>query len=385
MEFSFAKEPGVVLIKHLSTVLPTVDMYVYFAVEGSRLFRADYKNSVLNVREIIDDDEISKAIDYRKSKKTQYSWEMNPELLQTLIMSGQKSIQFEISNERDHLVLSMRFVSISDKQNDVVFIAFRPDLGILGIDTGRIALNPDNKTLIATLLYRSCLSILTQAQEDLKSFRNFTVKTKTAIDSVKVYKDKLKQLSEEHHKNTVVLAQNFISGLSSRYGKSFIFTDECIESLKHFSSDLPRLQKIVENAAVYAYNLNSEISSQLITIEEEYLEFALSDRAESGQDVNLKKKIVHSDENMRTEIFLNKLENAVKRAIANKEKPIGINVAAYMEPAVSSAAITIYLKKYSEAINSILDSDPTKFPQARKNFKPLQNVILSSKLASHTG
>lgn len=360
-------------------------MYVYFATEGTRLYRADYKNSDLSVKEILDDEEISTAIDIRKAKKNPYNWELNPDKLKAVTSSGQKSIQFSISNEDDHLVLSMRFASMYDKENDVVFIVFRPDLGIFGIEAGRISLNTDNKTLIANILYKSGVSVLNQAQEDLKTFRAFTQKTKSAIDSVKVYKEKLKQLSDEHHKNTVVLAQNFISGLSVRYGKSFVFTDECIESLKHFSSDLPRLQVIVENAAVYAYNLNSDTSGQLITIEEEYLEFIDSDLSTQGTENASRRKPVNADETMRTEIFLNKLENAVKRALANKEKPIGNNVAVYMEPAVTSAALTLYLKKYSETVNEILDSDYTKFPQSRKHFKPLQNVIVSSKLRASTG
>ncbi len=360
-------------------------MYVYFASVGTRLFRADYKNSALSIREIIDDDEISEAIDIRKAKKNPYNWELNPEKLRSVSLSGQRNIQFSISNEDDHLVLSLRFGSIHDKENDVVYVFLRPDLGIFGIEAGRIALNTDNKTLIANILYKSSVSVLQQAQEDMKSFNDFTQKTKSAIDSVKVYKDKLKQLTDEHHKNTVVLAQNFISGLTEKYGKSFVFTDECIESLKHFSSDLPRLKKIVENAAEYAYNLNSSFPSQLITIEEEYLEFAGSDMIGNSSEKISKKRSVNSDETIRTELFLNKLENAVKRAIANKEKPIGNNVAVYMEPAVSSAALTLYLKKYSETVNEILDADPTKFAQSRKQFKPLQNVIVSSKLQSHTG
>lgn len=386
MEFSFAKEPGIILIKHLSSLIPSgADMYVYFAAEGPRLFKADYKASALDVSEIIDDEELSKAIDIRKAKKIQYNWELLPEILHTATLSGQRNIQFSISNEDDHLVLSMRFNSIYDKENDVVLVFFRPDLGIFGIEAGRISLNTDNKTLIANILYKSCVSVLSQATEDLAAFRDFTHKTKTAIDSVKVYKEKLKQLSDEHHKNTIVLAQNFISGLSAKYGKSFIFTDECIESLKNFSSDLPRLQSIVENAAVYAYNLNSSVSGQLLTIEEEYLEFSDSDLHNQDKESLNRKRNVNSDETFRTEVFLNKVENAVKRCLANKEKPIGNNVAQYMEPAVTSAAITLYMKKYSDTINGILDADSTKFSQARKCFKPLQNVIVSSKLAQHTG
>ncbi len=360
-------------------------MCVYFGAEGTRLYRADYKNSELTILEILDDDDLSTAIDIRKAKKNPYSWELNPDILKAASLSGQRNIQFSISNEDDHLVLSMRFGSIYDKENDVVYIFLRPDLGIFGIEAGRISLNTDNKTLIANILYKSGVSVLNQAQDDLKAFRSFTHKTKSTIDSVKVYKEKLKQLSAEHHKNTVVLAQNFISGLSIKYGRSFIFTDECIESLKNFSSDLPRLQHIVENAAIYAYNLNSINTGQLITIEEEYLEFIESDLSVKSSETNSKHKSVISDEVLRTEIYLNKLENAVKRTIANKEKLIGNNVAVYMNPPVTSASITLFLKKYSATINEILDVDFTKFPLSRKHFKPLQNVILSSKLQSHTG
>jgi hypothetical protein len=386
LEFSFNKEPGIVLIKHLSSLIPAgADMHCYFASGDSRLFRADYKNSDLLIKEIKEDDDLLNVTDIRKPKKIQYNWEMDPEALLNVTKAGQKNIQFSILQEDDHLVLSMRFLSQYDGQNDVIYIFFRSGLGIFGIETSRISLNAENKTLIANILYKSCTSVITQAYNDRDTFRNFTLKTRSAIDSVKVYKDRLKQLSNDHHKNMVVLARNFISGLSESYGCSFEFTDECIESLKDFSSDLPRLQSIVENAAIYAYNLNSAVGKSIITIEEEYLQFTVSDIIGSSNESSLKKKVNDAEDIYRIEIYLNNLENAVKRCIANKEKPTGENVAVYMEPARTSASITIYLKKYSSEVNTILDSDPTKFPQSRKNFKPLQNIILDSKLARHTG
>ncbi|HOZ30822.1 MAG TPA: hypothetical protein PLL66_07880 [Bacteroidales bacterium] len=385
MEFSFTSEPGIVLIRHLSTLIPSgADMHVYFAVSASRLMRADFKNSELSIKEITDDDELSAIIDLRKPRKNPYSWELQAEKLKSVLSQTKKTLQFDISNEEDHVVLSMRFNSIRDKENDVVYISFRSDLGIFGIETGRISMNTENKTIIANLLYKSCLSVLNTTQTDKSSFNEFTVKTKHAIDSVKIYKEKLKQLTEEHHKNTVMLAQNFISGLSVKYNKSFVFTDECINSLRNFSSDLPRLQSIVEKAAVYAYNLNSAQNVQIITIEEEYLEFSDSD-TNSKNEVKTGKKSLIEDDNMRVDIFLNRLENAVKRTIAHKEKPIGNNVCLYMEPAITSAAITLFLKKYIKPVNDIFNEDPSKFPQSRKHFKPLQNVILSSTKVVNSG
>ncbi|MDD3740294.1 MAG: hypothetical protein PHH30_03560 [Bacteroidales bacterium] len=385
MEFSFTSEPGIVLIKHLSTLIPSgADMYVYFSISGSRLMRADYKNSELSIKEITDDDELSLIIELRKPRKNPYSWELQADKLKSVLSESKKTIQFDISNEDDHVVLSMRFNSVHDKENDVVYISFRTDLGIFGIEAGRISMNTENKTIIANLLYKSCVSVIKTAQSDLTAFNEFTVKTKHAIDSVKIYKERLKQLTEEHHKNTVMLAQNFISGLSVKYNKSFVFTDECINFLRNFSSDLPRLQSIVEKAAIYAYNLNSAQNTQIITIEEEYLEYTDSD-TNIKNELKIGKKSIIENDHVRVDIFLNRLENAVKRTIANKEKTIGNNVCMYMEPAISSAAITLFLKKYIKSVNDIFNEDPSKFPQSRKHFKPLQNVILSSTKLVNSG
>jgi len=343
--------------------------------------RADYRDSGITINEITDDDEISTVVDIRKPRKNPYSWELEENKLRSVFAGSRKPIQFDISNEEDHNVLCMRFSSIRDKEHDVVYVKFRSDLGLFGLDTGRITMNTENKTIIANLLYKSCMSVLQNTYTDLKSFHEFAVKTKQAIDSVKIYKEKLKELSEEHHKNTVMLAQNFISGLSLKYNKSFVFTDECINCLRNFSSDLPRLQSIVEKAAIYAYNLNSAHKDSIITIEEEYLEFSESDTNTKLSAPKTGKKIIIEDEQMRCEIFLNRLEIAVKRTIANKEKPIGAKVCMYMEPPITSAAITIFLKKYIKNINDIFNQDPSKFPLSRKHFKPLQNVILSSTLS----
>jgi len=386
VEFSFSKEPGVILIKHLISMMPYgVDMHVYFATKDQNIYNAVYLNGKLNKYEVSDDVELDKVFEIRKPRKNTYSWEINRNLLTPITESKSKTIQFSINNEDDHSILSMRFNSCNDNNNDVVFISFKPELSFFGIDGGRISMNTENKTLIANMLYKSSIAVLEQAQKDLQNLKQFADKTKTTINSVKISKDQLKTLRDEHHRIIVSIAQNFISGLSKKYSVDFIFTDECIKSLKNFSSNLPRLQKIVENAAQYAYNLNSFNNSKTIIIEEEYLEFDSSDLANKAAKEKQAVKTANSrkpNKKERAAAMLDKIEIAVKRVMANNERITGVTVGKAFEIPISPAAITDYLRKHTKEIIEILASDSSLYPEARIRFRPLQNIIPEKQISS---
>jgi uncharacterized lipoprotein YehR (DUF1307 family) len=351
-------------------------MQAYYSALEDALYKTTYKDGRLENTEITEDDAIEFALEIRQSRKNPYSWDLSPEVFENHQSSKEKHIQFNISNENDHLILSMRFNSISDKNNDVVILNFRPELSFFGIEGGRIKMNTENKTMIANLLYKSSVAVLSQANEDHHNLNLFANKTKTAINSVKLYKEKLKQLRQEHHKNTVSIAQSFITGLSQKYCVDFIFTDESIESLKNFSSNLPRLQNIVENAAIYAYNLNSFNKSKTIIIEEEYLEYGDSDILEKPTHKTVNTNSIRPDRKERAEKMLERIELAVKRVLANKERITGVTVGKAFERPISAAAITDYLKKHFNEINEILESNPSKYPESRRYFRPLQNIII---------
>ncbi len=378
MEFSFVKASGYVLVKHLSSLLSTgVDIYSYYLSEDNNIYRTDYKNGNFTSRKIVDDEELNKIINLRQPKKNEYSWELNQNIMQDIANQDKENFQFSIQAEEQRLILSLRFNNLFDDLNDVIFLMFRQDLGFIGIDLSKLSLNTDNKKLIANLLYKSCITALNTANNDRIEFRKFTKKTKTAIDTIKIYKDRFEQISKEHHNNIINIANSFIHGLSEKYNCNFIFTDQCIESLKGYSSDLQRLQAITESAALYAFNLNYPSKNNLITIEAEYLVLTDSDilKTEHLENKTNAKNFEELDKIDKIEAYLNRLENSVKKCLANKLKPVGNNVANYMEPAVTAAALTVYLKKYSTDINLILEKDLSLFPQIRKHFKPLQNVL----------
>ncbi len=352
-----------------------VDIKVYFCSKSGSIYNSTYKNGKTSLNEIKNDDKLDDIYEIRRPRKNPCSWEMSDVNMQLIKESDEKAIQFKLDNENDHLILSMRFNSLFDKNNDVVILNFKPELSFFGIEGGQIKMNTSHKTIISNLLYKSSGSVLEQSQEDFNKLKGFANKTKATLDTLKQYKQLLKQVREDHHKNIVSIAQSFISGLSSRYCVEFIFTDECIDALKDFSSDLPRLKVIVENAAEYAYSLNSFDNLATIVIEEEYLEIDIADVSTIEQQTEIKKSSTKPDKKERAEIMLSKLEFAVKRVMANKEKMNGTNVGKSFNPPISAPAITDYLKKHFDEINEILRDNPSKYPVSRANFRPLKNVI----------
>lgn len=356
-----------------------VDIQAYYCSTNKQILNSTYKNGNSSTKEIKTDNELNKVYDIRKPRKNPCSWEISSSDMELLQGIEKKSVQFTLENENDHLVLVMRFNSLFDSNNDVIILNFRPELSFFGIEGGQIKMNTESKTIISNLLYKSSIAVLQQSQEDYKNHKKFSDKTRSTIDNVKLYKEKYKQLSEDHHKNIVNIAQSFISGLSTKYCVEFVFTNECIDALKGFSSNLPRLKVIVESAAEYAYNLNSFSKSRMLIIEEEYLDLGVADTISKNNENTQAKPKIKQGRRERAESMLSKIEQAVKIVIANKENITGVNVGKAFKSPISAAAITDYLKKHFEEINEILDENPSKYPESKQYFKPLKNIIRESK------
>ncbi len=357
-------------------------MFCYYCSQKNSYHRAEFKNSELISTPVTDDDELAYVFELRKPRKNPYNWTKKPQLKPT---AEKKEIQLVLDDEKDVNTLHLRFKSNIDSNNDVLIVSFREDLGFLGIEFGRQFLNTQNKSLIAELILRSCNAAIENAKKNAEEFFKFSDQTKKTLENLKNYKLKLKEFSSEHHKNILVFTKTLLSDLGNKLSCTFELTSESVELLKSYNSSLERLKSIVIKAAEFAYSLNSLSSKELIVIEEEYFDFSISDVLEldNKETLNSTQKDSNKfvDKSKRVEQYLDRLENAVKRAIANKEKVTGENVSKYMEPEVSAASITIYIKTNSDTINQILSSDITKYPQARKYFKPLRNIIPISKLA----
>jgi len=384
LDLSFFSEAGIIALKQLASMLPIgIEMFCYYCSYKNSYHRAEFVNSELIITPITNDDELAYVFELRKPRKNPYSWTKKPQLIAS---TEKKEIQLVLDDEKDVNTLQLRFKSDIDFNNDVLIVSFREDLGFLGIDFGRQNLNTQNKSLIAEILLRSCNAAIKNAKKDAQEFLKFSDQTKKTLDNLKNYKLKLKEFSSEHHKNILVFTKTLLSDLGNKFGCTFELTSESVELLKSYNSSLERLKSIIIKAAEFAYSLNSLSSKEeLIVIEEEYFDFSISDVIEldNKENINVAQKDSNKyiDKNKRVEQYLDRLENAVKRAIANKEKVTGENVSKYMEPEVSAASITIYIKTNSDTINQILTSDITKYPQSRKYFKPLRNIIPISKLA----
>lgn len=362
-----------------------VEMYSYYCDIDHKIYKCEYSNDNIVIKEISEDEALFKVFNYRKPKKSLFSWEFKPEHFISGNIKDQKSIQFNIINENDRVVLNMRFPSLCDKNDDIVYLMFKHELGKVGFEIGGIELDTNSKTLIANILHKSVSNILRKAQQDLRILDIILKKSENTVNEIKNYKEKLIQIQNNYHNEKIDIAKKHLKTLSDKYSVDFILTDESTESLKNFSGNTIRLEKIIEDAVNYAYILNSHNKSNFIIIEETYFNFIDSDldlekhKQETFIEQN---KLTHEE---RTINMLNKIEIAVKKLLANNEKINGQNVGKAFVPSITAAAITDFLKKYSDHVNKIISEDPTKFPESKKYFKPVQNVIKERFTPSKTG
>lgn len=87
----------------------------------------------------------------------------------------------------------------------------------------------------------------------------------------------------------------------------------------------------------------------------------------------------------RSELLLDKYEEAAQIALAKNEVINGRTIAAYLKPSVSPPAITDALKKNRKAIKNLLDENPTKWGLLRSYLKPIKNISEASNYAILTG
>lgn len=374
--FTFNHEAGLIALNHLHDMIPFgVELHSYFINSEKKYFYAEKSERTDQVLEITEEDQVISIKNFRKNLKTSTSWLLKTNL--PLINDMKiKSNQFEIFDENEHLALCLRINSMYDDQNDVICIVFKPGANIFGIDTGKISLTTENKNFIANILYKSVTSILKNSFNDKQQLEKFSEKTIELINKGKQYKKSLVQSREDYHRSIINIAENYLKEYSDVYDIDFVFSEEAIDHLKSFNSNPVRLKDIIGNAANFAFNLKTG-KSDLISIEGDYLDVRASDiydNTEKTVDKNL--DINKLSREARIERMLDDLENAVKKVLANKDKPVGKNVGAACSPSKSAAAITDYVKKNQVSINKILNKYPTRWHLLRESFRPVQNIIV---------
>jgi hypothetical protein len=376
--FSFNKESCLVAMQHLSDIMPSdCEIYAWFAGKDNKVFRSQIINSHNSISEISSTDELIGINSFRRNQKTPTSWILKSNLpLPDFETVGLSRRQFDIFDERDHIVLCLRIKSLYDSGNDVICIILKPELNVFGIETGKLELTPEFKSIIANILHKSILSILNNSYDDRKKLTEFADKTRKLMDTGRAYKQSLKQSREDYHRNIADIAENYLSELSKTMDVEFIFSDDSLELLKNYSGNPVRLKDILEKAAVFAYNMQLN-DSTLIAIEEEYLELTDTDIYEKTEGKAVVKSIDLSSlsKEQRVEKKLDEYQNALKNVLANKLKPTGKNVGEAMKESITPAGITDFLKNNDEIINKLVKTNSNRWSILLKEFRPLQNII----------
>lgn len=375
--FSFIKDSSLIALHHLADIMPSgIEIYSYFINNEKCLNLASIENGQIFQERIINEENQSFIKDFRKASKHNYSWIMKsdlPLLRKDLNISENK--QFDIFNEENHLCLCLRINSSIDNENDVICIIFQPKLNVFGIETGSTQLNTEHKSVLASVLYKSIISVLNKAEADKRQLESLSEKTRDLISTSRSYKLKLEQSKEDYYRNISEIAANYLKEFSILLNREFVFSQECNELLKKYNGNPVRLKDRIQDAVQFAYNLNVA-DNYIIVIEEEYLDLTVSDM----EAVSSVEKISFPLSNRTTgklsaERKLDQYENALKKVLGMNKKPVGKELAEMLDPPITPAAITYYLKDNQKTINDLLNKHPARWSLLRNHFKPLQNII----------
>jgi hypothetical protein len=126
---------------------------------------------------------------------------------------------------------------------------------------------------------------------------------------------------------------------------------------------------MLNQACILAANLNS---IDTVVIESWHL---ISNIAEQDESLEAPTPTIQH-RHLKIYQWLDKIEDAVNSVIMSHENPTGALVGKAMQPSVSAPAISDMLNKQKQKIIILLNEFPTRWPQTRNHFKPVQNLLI---------
>jgi len=179
---------------------------------------------------------------------------------------------------------------------------------------------------------------------------------------------------EKYRRSIVDLSKKYLSDISDREKIDFTLSDEAINELMNYSGDISRLKEVIENAAYEAEVLHFDTDAKVVKIDEYFLDFTTAEAMiSSTTDIDTNSE----DRYYKTRLLLDKLEAAIFSLKNENIRITGMNVGKACPVPITAPAITDALKKHRKKILQLMHDNPEKWLLLRKEFRPLQNILVT--------
>lgn len=367
-ELSFLLHPVELLLRHVQTLITginRVDAVYYDPHYASlRARQVKFDGDQANEQELMISDQLITIEKLRKGK-TASCWFSADELpYQVNRREAQIGNMF---GELKKLVLMAGVPNIHDEKNDLLFFYFSGDLRQFGPVNTKSGITAAQKDIISKILTNAISTIISITTSDRESWKLFTDMAADNRRKLQQMHRQLEEMSERYEERLFDSCKYVLAGLSRKYNKQYVFTDEAIKLIRSYKGEYHKIENALKQAVNLA-NMLQQHNNDAIEIGEEMINFSATE-----QHDELEKQIVNSvyEKPYR---YLEMLEEAAVRTRKSKKPVTGKNVAQALEKPVKPPAITWAINKHMKHMQQLFRMYPDKWPVIRSDFKPILRI-----------
>lgn len=335
--------------------------YLYLSSSGE-IKKYEINNSQKQVFVVDNDDDLTYYVDIRTKRKQNFVWELAEDYQHSFAKK-----QLKIENENDNYLLLLRFDSDSDENQDIIFITFRKNLSFLSLNSSHLILSPDNKTMLATLLFRF---ISTKIAEINKSNAEI-VEISDNFENIFLQKTKENETLNSQFTNLIVdIINRYVEEYKAKnnINKKIVFDFSAVTKIINSNLSFADIELSLSETLKIFGRLKFDKSE--IIIDSDHL---LIRREKEIEEKSIKSEPLNKDN--RVSNYLDTIEIIISKLINAGERITGATVGSYFTPRVSAAAISEYVSKHVDEIIEIISSNPEKYNLIQKYFKPVTNKM----------
>jgi regulator of replication initiation timing len=367
--FSFIKHPVIALLEASMHLIPGVEKctVLFFNNQLQEIQCKGLQNNeqaMVNSYQLTD---VTLAERLRK-KRFQFQWMRPDQLPFETINKGQH--QLNIFDEAENIVLALAFENEFDKKSDLLFLYLNKNLSSFGISNGNTSLSTSEKSIIGSMAYNSFKMQQQKDKTDREILKNVNTQIKSLQTENELLQTENKHLRDGYSQQIVALCTEHLQNLSEEYMVNFELDKTAIKKLNTFSGSIDQLKTILTQAVQLAINMNFGSSQNNIILK--------------AWDIKLDHVLVSNpviavpniqERYQKTYLLLEKLEQAARTVVNNKDRLTSENVGNACPTPISAPAISDALKNHHKKALHLLSENPDRWPTIRNEFRPVKNLL----------
>jgi len=314
-------------------------------------------------------DDSKNKIKKLRTQKDIVSWHHKEEL-PFKTTEGNK-LKMEIFDELENVVLLLRFLNDNDNKYDLLFFYLNKNVGNYEISHSGKSLSVNNKSIIKKQLTDFISTTIRTNRQDLKILQLFIENMQSLKQENSDLKDEIEIMKKRSGQSLGDLCNYHVKEISSKRSKEYKLSENAIKKIGNYNGDINNLKPTIERAISCIENSSFENNNQVIEINDSDIMFFNYDLPKKPNN----NKLSMTNKFSKTELLLDKLENASQEVKSKNYSLTSANVGKFFPTPITAPAISDALKKHKKTILALLKKYPDKWIVIRKEFRPLLNII----------